>query len=70
MTYVIKERNHVDVNMSVYSSLLKLKISSEEYKKSLRDSSRATTLWLQYLYYIDVVRLFNRAERIGNWIYI
>ena len=32
----------------------------------LGDSSRATKFWLQYLYYIDVVRLFIRAERIDD----
>lgn len=47
MIYVTKERNTVDVNMQQYLSLLKLKISSEVYKKSLRDSFKSAKLWLQ-----------------------
>ena len=47
MIYVTKERNTVDVNMHQYLSLLKLKISSEVYKKSLRDSFKSAKLWLQ-----------------------
>ena len=46
MTNAIKERKPVDANMQQYSSFLKLKISLEEYKKSLRDSSRTAKLWL------------------------
>ena len=47
MICVTKERNTVDVNMQQYLSLLKLKISSEVYKKSLRDSFKSAKLWLQ-----------------------
>lgn len=47
MIYVTKERNTVDVNMQQYLSVLKLKISSEVYKKSLRDSFKSAKLWLQ-----------------------
>ena len=53
MTNVFKATKPVDVNMQQYSSL--------------GESSRTTKLWLQYLYYIDVVRLFIRTERIGDW---
>ena len=47
MIYVTKERNTVDANIQQYLSLLKLKISSEVYKKSLRDSFKSAKLWLQ-----------------------
>ena len=47
MTDAVKERKLVDFNLQQYSSLLKLKISLEEYKKSSRDSSRTAKLWLQ-----------------------
>ena len=33
----------------------------------LQDSSRTAKLWLKYLYHIDIVRLFIRGDRIGNW---
>ena len=65
MTDAIKENKVVEMHED--SSLLKLRISLEEYKKLLGDSSRTAKLWLQYLYYIDIVRLFIRAERVGDW---
>ena len=65
MTDAIKENKVVEMHED--SSLLKLRISLEEYKTLLGDSSRTAKLWLQYLYYIDIVRLFVRAERVGDW---
>ena len=65
MTDAIKEDKVVKMHED--SSLLKLRISLEEYKKLLGDSSRTAKLSLQYLYYIDIVRLFIRAERVGDW---
>ena len=65
MTDAIKENKVVEMHED--SSLLKLRISLEEYKKLLGDSSRTAKLWLQYLYYIDIVRLFIRTERVGDW---
>ena len=65
MTDAIKENNVVEMHED--SSLLKLTLSLEEYKKLLEDSSRTAKLWLQYLYYIDIVRLFIGAERVGDW---
>ena len=65
MTDAIKENKVVEMHED--SSLLKLRISLEEYKKLLGDSSRTAKLWLEYLYYIDIVRLFIRAERFGDW---
>ena len=52
ITDAIKENKVVEKHE--HSSLLKLRISLEEYKKLLGDSSRTAKLWLQYLYYIDI----------------
>ena len=37
------------------------------HKKYLETASRTAKLWLQYMNYIEVVKLFIRAERTGNW---
>ena len=39
----------------------------ESYKQILKDKSRTAKLWLQYLDYIDVVKMFIRAERTADW---
>ena len=31
------------------------------------NASRTAKMWLQYLHYISVLKLFIRAERTGNW---
>ena len=39
----------------------------EEIKEELRNSSRTARLWLQYVDYVGILKLFMRAERTGNW---
>ena len=34
---------------------------------SAKEQNRTAHLWLQYMDYIDVVKLYIRAERSGNW---
>ena len=36
-------------------------------KDKLSAISRTAKLWIQHLDYIQVLKLFIRAERIGNW---
>lgn len=38
-----------------------------EYKDRLRQSSRTSKLWLQYLSYVEVLKLYIFAARTGNW---
>lgn len=40
--------------------------SSQRNAKSMK-SSRTSTLWLQYMDMIDILRRYIRAERTGNW---
>ena len=37
------------------------------YKDDLSKASRTSRLWVQYLMYIEILQLFIRAERTGNW---
>lgn len=38
-----------------------------KYKKRLNDTSPTAKLWLQYIEYIETMKLFIRAERTGDW---
>ena len=38
----------------------------EKFKSELSSASRTAKLWLQYLEYISIIRMFIRAERTGN----
>ena len=39
----------------------------QHLKDELSSVSRTAKLWIQHLYYINVLKLFIRAERTGNW---
>ena len=39
----------------------------ENFKSELSSKSRTAKLWIQYLEYINIIKLFIRAERTGNW---
>ena len=54
---------------SVYISeeLIKLEKLLHRYKELLAKKSPIARLWLQYLEYVDTLKIFIRAERIGDW---
>ena len=37
------------------------------YKAFLAEKSRTAKLWLKYIEYVEVLKLFIQAERTGNW---
>ena len=39
----------------------------ERCKEYLSENSRTAQLWIQYTHYINIVKQFIRAERMGNW---
>ena len=41
--------------------------SIQQFKDHLTISSRTAALWVQYMEYINVIKLFIRAERTGDW---
>ena len=47
--------------------LIKLEKLLHRYKESLAKKSPTARLWLQYLEYVDTLKIFIRAERIGDW---
>ncbi|XP_065911780.1 uncharacterized protein [Dysidea avara] len=47
--------------------LLKLEGCLLKYKLFLAEKSRTAKLWLQYIEYVETLKLFVLAERTGNW---
>ena len=47
--------------------LIKLEKLLHRYKELLAKKSPTARLWLQYLEYVDTLKMFIRAERIGDW---
>ncbi len=48
-------------------ALVKFEMILNKYKDELSATSRTSKLWLQYLSYVRVMKLFIRAERLGDW---
>ena len=48
-------------------SLENLSLLVEENKNELREQSRTARLWLQYIDYVEICRLFIRAVRTAHW---
>ena len=46
---------------------MKLKKLLHRYKELLAEKSPTARLWLQYLEYIETLKIFIRAERIRDW---
>ena len=56
------------VDLASNSSVLRhLNEKLLQYMKELCNSSRTAKLWIQYLRYVEILKLFIRAERRGNW---
>lgn len=47
--------------------LLQLEQTVKSLKQRINHESRTGRLWLLYMHYIDVLKLFIAAERTGNW---
>lgn len=47
--------------------LIKLEECLHSYKSLLSENSLTAKLWLQYIEYVETLKLFIRAERTGNW---
>lgn len=59
-----------DIRDEVYSSEVLARIGNKltEKKESLLNGSRTAALWLEYMKMVDILRLFIKAERTGNWL--
>ena len=54
-------------NLSQCEVLVKLRQVLMDQERSLAERSRTAKLWLQYCRYIDLLKAFIRAERLGDW---
>ena len=66
----VLEAAHDDVsfeNLVISEAFCKVTGKLEELKAKLVKQSRTSKLWLLYIDYIDVVKLFIFAERTSNW---
>ena len=61
---VNKEITSGQVNES--EAIITLKEQLDNYKDHLTSHSRTAKFWLQYLDYFDIMKMFIRAERVGN----
>ncbi len=63
----IKEKSMPLSSIANSKELIKLESCLLKYKALLADKSPTAKLWLQYLEYVENLKLFIRAERTGNW---
>ena len=54
-------------NVDMSQSLVTLSEACCDKKAELAAASRTARLWLQYMYYVDVLRTVIRAERTSDW---
>jgi hypothetical protein len=66
--YKCVTNKEIDISDAAESSdLLSLEKLLKVYKETLAEKSRTAKLWLQYIEYVEILKLFIRAERTGNW---
>ncbi|CAB4000916.1 Hypothetical predicted protein [Paramuricea clavata] len=63
----IKYQSIAVVSVSESKELKKLDHCLQKYKELLAERSPTTTLWLQYIEYVETLKVFIRAERTGDW---
>lgn len=62
--------DHVDISDCEEldsDSLLKVESFLTDVKSKLASESRTARLWLNYMYYVEVIKFLVAAERTGNW---
>ena len=63
----IKDKHLPVSNIAESQELIKLENYFFKYKAMLTTRSPTAKLWLQYIEYIETLKLFIRAERSGSW---
>ena len=63
----IKCESVVVSHIAESKELIKLEKCSLTYKVLLSDKSRTAKLWLQYIEYVEILKLLILAERTCNW---
>jgi hypothetical protein len=63
----IKDQSIAVVSVSESKELKKLDHCLQKYKELLAERSPTAKLWLQYIEYVETLKVFIRAERTGDW---
>ena len=63
----IKNKSISVAGIAESQELMKLEESLLKYKALLAERSQTAKLWLQYIEYVETLKMFIRAERTGNW---
>ncbi len=63
----IKNKSVLVSDIAESKELVKFEECLLVYKELLSDKSRTAKLWLQYIEYVETLKLFISAERTGNW---
>ena len=63
----IKDKSVPAANIAKSKELMKLDECIFKYKTLLAERSPTAKLWLQYIEYMETLKLFIRAEKTGNW---
>jgi hypothetical protein len=64
---VTHHTSKLDDNMSIPISLRHLQDTIDAYKVEISTDDRTAALWIQYMFYIAIVKDFLTAERTSNW---
>ena len=64
---VVKSGEAADEDITQSNELKKLDKSLRDLRNALSANSQTAKLWLQYIDYVQLMKLFIRAERTGNW---
>jgi len=56
-----------DSDADVFSCIVDLSKRLDAHKTQLSKDNRTARLWIQYLYYVNIVKQFLRAERTSDW---
>ena len=67
MFYTLVKSEINPVNLEQLIALTKLKVRVETLQGYLISESRTAKLWVKYMSYIEVIKMFIRPERTGNW---
>ena len=64
---ILKHPENSVTEVSESEKLKKIGDTLQEIEDKLSNVSRTARLWLQHMRYIEILKLFVRAERTGNW---
>ena len=59
--------NGGDIDIDCSEALTRFGELLSERKEQLKNGSQTAKLWIQFLEYVDIMKLYIRAERLDDW---